>query len=80
MSSMCSFSRKRIKMKKQEQCNTSWHVFFFQAPVKLVQRDINKTRGTHKLDFGHSLSQRAAGQVIAQIGLRGSAGMFSGTK
>lgn len=67
-------------MKKQELFNTSWLVFFFPAPVTLVQRDINKTIGTHNLDLGHHLSQLAAGQVTAQIELQGSAGMFSGKK
>lgn len=68
-------------MKKQEKFNTSGHTFFFfQAPVKLVQRDKNKTIGTHKLDFGHDLSQLAVRQVIAQIELQGSAGMFASEK
>jgi len=64
-------------MKMQEQLNTSWYVFFFQAPVKLVQRDINKTIGAQELDISHDLSQLAVRQVIAQTELQGSAGMFS---
>lgn len=67
-------------MRKQKQLNVSWHVFFFQAPVKLVQRDINKTIGAHELDFSHDLSQPAVRQVMAQIELQGSAGMFSSRK
>lgn len=51
--------------------------FFFQALVKLVQRDINKTIGAQELDISHDLSQLAVRQVMAQIELQGSAGMFS---
>lgn len=61
----------------QEQFNTSWHVFFFQAPVKSFHRDINKTIGAQELDVSPDLSQLAVRQVIAQIELQGSAGMFS---
>lgn len=53
---------------------------FFQAPVKLVQRDINKTIGTHELDVSHDLSQLAIYQVIAQIEFEDSADMFSSKK
>lgn len=51
--------------------------FFLQAPVKLVQRDIKETIGAQKLGISHDLSQLAVRQVIAQIELQGSAGMFS---
>lgn len=61
----------------QEQFSTSWHAFFFQAPAKLVQRDINKAKGVQELDLSHDLSQLAVRQVIAQIELQSSAGMFS---
>lgn len=53
---------------------------FFQTPVKLVQRDINKTIGTHELDVSHDLSQLAIYQVIAQLELEDSANMFSSKK
>lgn len=51
--------------------------FFLQAPVKLVQRDMKETIGAQKLDVSHHLSQRSAQQVVAQVELQGSAGMFS---
>lgn len=64
-------------MKKQEQFITSCNFFFFQASIKLVQRDRNKTIWTHELDFSHDLSQLAVRQVIAQIEHEGSTCMFS---